>query len=279
MATVQKHSSPFPEFVSLTPTVFLYDPPSHSATAPTLLLNTWLNAASSNIQFYIRQWQSLLPTARIIVILGTMHSIVYASTHAQKRNLEPVLSVLRAEPASPLHAHLFSNAGAYNMSILLRAFKETSVDQISQLPLRSIIFDSTPSQGTYESAYTGMSWQFARSPFYTRYLGLFLIRIILVWIVIREGVFGIPNLISQLNGDLNDEALVAQGVPRLYLYSREDQLVRWDDVEYHAAIAKSKGWSVKMEIFHGSDHCRHGKGKGEERYWNACQRLVRYGSS
>ena len=119
-----------------------------------------------------------------------------------------------------------------------------------------------------------MSYEVARSPFYIRFPGLALIHTILAIIVIRQSVFGTPNPISQLNADLNDYGLVAQDIPRMYIYSKEDQLVKWDDVEHHAAVASSKGWPVKMERFSGTDHCRHGKGQGEESYWNACRQLV-----
>lgn len=84
-------------------------------------------------------------------------------------------------------------------------------------------------------------------------------------------------MVSQFNGDLLDEELIEMDVPRLYLYSREDLLVRGEDVEWHADMAEKKGWKVEKLLFEGSGHCRHGKGEGEERYWEAVERMIRGG--
>ncbi len=278
MATLQKPIH-LAEFVKLTPTTLLYTPSNHLPTSPTILLHTWMNAAPSNIQFYFHKWRSLLPTARIILTLGTVPDMVYVPTKSQKRNLDSMLSLLRAEPESPLYAHLFSNAGSHSASVLLRAFKETSADGATFLPLKGIIFDSTPSQGSYANAYTGISYEVGRSPFYFRYPAILAIHAMLYVVVIRQAFFGTPNVITQLERDLNDEGLVTRDIPRLYIYSKEDKLVRWDDIEHHAAIAKRKGWPVRLERFPGTDHCRHGKGAGEERYWNACKEIVNNGQT
>lgn len=273
MATPKK-ATPLDEFVKLTPTTFFYEPSNHLPTSPTILLHTWMNAAPSNIQFYFRKWRSTFPSARIFLTLGIIPNMVYVTTKKQKLNFESILSLLRAEPDSPHYAHLFSNAGTHSASVLLRAFKETSADEATLLPLRGIIFDSTPSQGSYANAYTGISFEVVRLPFYFRFPATVAIHAMLSIVVMRQALFGTPNPITQLETDLNDQALVTQKIPRLYLYSKEDKLVKWEDIEHHAAVAGSKGWPVKLEKFSGTDHCRHGKGAGEERYWNACKEIV-----
>ena len=80
---------------------------------------------------------------------------------------------------------------------------------------------------------------------------------------------------TQSFDDLNDDALVAKEVPRVYFYSRADMLVRWQAVERHAAVAREKGSEVQMEEFVGTGHCRHGKGEGEVRYWSVVDQLMR----
>ena len=272
MATSQ--TIPLADFVKLTATTFLYNPPNHLPSSPTILLHTWMNASPSNIQFYVRKWRSLLPTARIFLSLGTVPNMVYVSSERQKRDLEIIISLLRAEPNSPLYAHLFSNAGAHSLCVLLRAFKETSTNKTTLLPLKGIIFDSTPSQWSYESGSAGMLYEAARFPVVFRLLAIAAIHVLLSIVVIQHVLFKTPNTISQLQADLNNESLVIRGVPRLYIYSEEDKLVKWNDVEFHAALAEKKGWPVQLEKFSGTNHCRHGKGEGEERYWNACNEMV-----
>lgn len=53
---------------------------------------------------------------------------------------------------------------------------------------------------------------------------------------------------------------------RLYLYSEEDQLVYYKDLEQHAADAKKAGYSVWLEKFDGTPHVAHAR-KYPERYW------------
>ncbi len=89
-----------------------------------------------------------------------------------------------------------------------------------------------------------------------------------------ERVSGNMNVLSQSNSDLVDSRLVPRGIPRAYFYSREDRLVRWQDIEHHAAVAESKGWDVKTDRFVKTAHCRHGKGEGEEKYWAAVRDVV-----
>lgn len=65
---------------------------------------------------------------------------------------------------------------------------------------------------------------------------------------------------------LNDEQVFDKRVPRVYLYSRADQMVGFEEVEEHAAIAKGKGWNVTMVQFENSAHCGHVR-EDETKYW------------
>jgi hypothetical protein len=85
---------------------------------------------------------------------------------------------------------------------------------------------------------------------------------------------GQPNVLTKSNEDLNDPSLMPKDAPRAYFYSREDKLVRCEDVEAHAEAAERGGWRVKKVSFEGTDHCRHAKSKGEERYWRVVQDVV-----
>lgn len=54
---------------------------------------------------------------------------------------------------------------------------------------------------------------------------------------------------------------------RCYIYSEEDELVDWRDVEDHARDAEEKGFVVRREKVVGSGHCAHARGEGGKRYW------------
>lgn len=82
-----------------------------------------------------------------------------------------------------------------------------------------------------------------------------------------EKITGKLNTLAQLNADLLNQDLIGMNVPRWYMYCATDDLVKIDDIEWHARMAKERGWPVEMVEFPNSGHCRHGKGIGEEKYW------------
>ncbi|KAJ7223481.1 hypothetical protein GGX14DRAFT_323855, partial [Mycena pura] len=59
--------------------------------------------------------------------------------------------------------------------------------------------------------------------------------------------------------------------PRLYIYSREDQMVEATSVEKHVAEAREQGLSVEVEVFQGSTHVAHSR-KDPVRYWSVISR-------
>lgn len=236
-----------------------------------------MNAAPVHIQFYFRKWTNLFPDARIIIVLGTIPDMLYRRDSTQKQNLGPLLSALRAEPDSPLYVHLFSNAGAHSAAMLLRAYKESSNNRNHVLPLRGLVLDSAPSLGSYESSFVGMVYQVPHNPILLHYLSVLLVHALVITAFALEALSGNLNVLSQSYDDLNNTNLLLPSVPRIYYYSKEDGLVKWQDVEHHAAIAESRGWAVEKQEFEGTDHCRHGKGPGEARYWKSIKTLVAKG--
>lgn len=58
--------------------------------------------------------------------------------------------------------------------------------------------------------------------------------------------------------------------PRLYLFSRKDKLIPWQDVTRHADTAKERGMDVHCELFEESEHVAHIRVE-PERYWSSVQ--------
>jgi Eukaryotic protein of unknown function (DUF829) len=190
------------------------------------------------------------------------------------RNLEPLLTALRAEPSSAVFLHLYPNSGAQSASTLLRAYRATSpLSSNETLPAKAFLFDSTPSVGTYSSALEGMSFSLPRL-LLLRLPGLLFIHAFISAIWLYSLLMGRSNVLTNSNNDLNDSRLVPKGAARAYFYSMEDQLVLRVDVEAHAKEAERRGWAVRRERFEGTGHCRHGRGGGEERYWRCVRELV-----
>lgn len=59
--------------------------------------------------------------------------------------------------------------------------------------------------------------------------------------------------------------------PRLYMYSEQDEMVRWGDVEDHAAEGARHGLRVRLERFADSPHVAHAR-TDPARYWGAVGR-------
>jgi hypothetical protein len=58
---------------------------------------------------------------------------------------------------------------------------------------------------------------------------------------------------------------------RLFLYSKEDDLIWWEDLEEQAANARSKGYTTVLERFEGSPHVGHMRAHPEQ-YWSTILR-------
>jgi hypothetical protein len=63
-----------------------------------------------------------------------------------------------------------------------------------------------------------------------------------------------------------EEALTDKSVKRLYIYSKEDEIIYWKDVEEHAGAAAATGYIAEQKLFKGSGHVSHMKTWPEE-YW------------
>lgn len=65
---------------------------------------------------------------------------------------------------------------------------------------------------------------------------------------------------------VNQPELSSMEAKRLYLYSKEDDIIHWQDIEAHAALARRLGYDVDMELFDGTSHVGHMR-EWPEQYW------------
>lgn len=70
---------------------------------------------------------------------------------------------------------------------------------------------------------------------------------------------------------INDKRVVGEG-RRLYVYSKEDDMVDWNAVEDHGREAEERGFGVQLEMFEGSGHAAHMLKDGT-RYWASVEKL------
>ncbi|TVY80963.1 hypothetical protein LSUE1_G002934 [Lachnellula suecica] len=267
-------ADPLASLVKVSSTVYLHQPAAYSHISPTFVLAMWMNASPRNIIFYVDQYRRYFPDARIFVLIGLPSNVIHRSEAAQRRSLEPVTKAL-CEGFSKLFLHAFSNSGAQQTGLLLRTYQQ--VTNGKTLDVAGLIMDSTPSRGNFTSAFAGLAYQIPNQ-WYIRIPGIALLTVLVSGGWAFEKVTGKLNVISQFNEDLLNTSLIEEGTPRHYMYSKLDGLVSWEDIVWHAAMAKSKGYEVGIDEFEGEGHCKWGK-VYEERYWAIVKDLVERGSS
>lgn len=105
-------------------------------------------------------------------------------------------------------------------------------------------------------------------------LGPPIIRLVLCFLYFALWVTGAEDIITRIRRQLNDHVLFSHDVPRLYIFSKADALVPWQDVKSHADGAKNKGYTKTDELmFEKSAHCAHAMSH-KEQYWQAISALL-----
>lgn len=254
---------------SLSPIVSLYRPPASPTTsnpaAPKLILIcSWTGAKDLHIAKYITKYQTLYPTSQILLVKSPRSILLKPSTIPAA--VSPAVPVIRSifpfptsdTPNSPpeLLIHLFSNGGSSSLCALYTAYLP------SILPPHMTIFDSAPGatrvSGTVNFFTVGHS---------ALQRALITPLIYLAALVVVAGIYAglITDSIAVWAGSHNEKARNRE-VRRVYLYSEEDELVYWRDVERHAEQAEERGFEVRREKFKGTAHVAHARFEGE-RYW------------
>ena len=108
-----------------------------------------------------------------------------------------------------------------------------------------------------------------------RYIALVLIYIVHAFRLSLQTVFGIDMMGTQcLKALLNPRLLpwMKSQTPRLYVFSKKDELVPWKAVQQHAEAAKTSGLNVRCEVFEESAHVAHMR-VDPKRYWASIQDL------
>lgn len=108
-----------------------------------------------------------------------------------------------------------------------------------------------------------------------RYIALAFIYISHALHLSLQMVFGIETMGTRyLKALLNPRLLpwMNSQTPRLYVFSKKDELVPWQAVQQHAEAAKTLGLNVRYEIYEESAHVAHMR-LDPKRYWASIQDL------
>ncbi|KAF9266431.1 hypothetical protein L218DRAFT_985576 [Marasmius fiardii PR-910] len=163
----------------------------------------------------------------------------------------------------------------YTLSNLLRArgITHSSYQPSIWRPISAMIIDSSPANGTIQTGLRAFTMHI-KSPF----LRVSIRMILTVFFSIRmffDRILGIARPpFEHVKSALNSPHLLPWmdlNTPRVYLYSRRDELVPWKEVEEHVKKAKARGLNVEEEVFETAPHVALARTE-PERYWEVVKR-------
>ncbi|KAK1688433.1 hypothetical protein BDP55DRAFT_605919 [Colletotrichum godetiae] len=269
-------AGPLPAMQELSPTTFLYDPPSSvpDPNSPKLVaIFSWMSAQDVHIAKYTSRYMAMYPSASILLVkCPFIHTL---STRISKRQIKPAVPVIRSladstpPPASSgtgtgqrapqLLFHVFSNGGATNLAKFLELYADADRAGRLELPLHVTLYDSCPGGFHWMRSYRALSASMPRilAPLAHVFIG---------WFWLFHVPLGRVGFFGKMWAALRQKALLGSERRRAYLYSKEDEMIYWGDVERHAEESAEAGFKVRKERFDGSQHVAHAK-LDSSRYW------------
>lgn len=281
-----------PGFAPVTDQIFVRDATAAAAAAATepspdgdgaepsqpdaVIVFGWGDGLPKHVAKYADGYATLFPQARQIVVLSPIAKAMFSEHAARASTMVPLVKALfpdgpgAASAPRSIAVHIMSNTGAVNYASTLRAYRDMYGHQ---LPHDLLVLDSTP--GT-----TDMTWpNLVR---WSRAMALGLSALVPLPFVVTQSICGAFLFANgsylHLRGQQSAGAwsaaatrnpdLVTPSTRKLFLYSREDDLIPWQDIEDDIARNNREGWSTDAVLFHGSGHVGHMR-LHTERYWHA----------
>jgi hypothetical protein len=179
------------------------------------------------------------------------------------------------QPPPRIITHVFSNGGSLQMTLLGNMLQRKYGSTLIQRFITSaLILDSCPAIGNLKTIKLAFS-VVIRNP---------ILRVIVLTMIYTMHFIGLAlslvlgkriMLMENLRIEMwNPRVLPWMDLhtPRLYLFSRKDKLIPWQDVTQHAETAKERGMDARCELFEESEHVAHIRVE-PERYWASVQNI------
>lgn len=187
--------------------------------------------------------------------------------------------------------HIFSNGGATIANHLSIQLQQHRLQLEKQQPPRQlfsrVILECTPSRPNVSKSVKAISYALPKN-FILRTLGVLFLRCYIFLGLLQCRVRGVENMVDRIRRRLNatskaftstqsqkDGQLWNSTVPRLYLYSKGDEVVGWQDVRDHAEEARREATfeCIREEVFETAPHVSLPR-EDFERYWGIVERWM-----
>ncbi|KPM35868.1 hypothetical protein AK830_g10703 [Neonectria ditissima] len=243
-----------------------------------ILIFGWGDCLPKHVAKYSEGYRELFPHSTQIVILAPIAKVFFTDLQQRSDQMTPVLKALdaltsAADGETPtILAHAMSDTGGTNYASTLNAFR---LRHNEPLPHQLLVLDSTPGSPF-------MTWQNLKRWSRAMTLGT---AAYFPWpFVVTQAIWGLTLLLSicawWLTGReppavfsiraIDDATFETKSARRLYLYSQEDDLIPWEDIESYRAQATEKGYETDAEMFEGTGHVGHMR-MFPDKYWGAIQ--------
>jgi hypothetical protein len=263
--------------------IYLYEPEESSssqaelggALSPSIIiLCTWNGGATPRrINKYIDQYRQIYPAASILVITTTVPNTAFWPLRMVRARLQPTCDVIHriltksTNPSTLLH--FFSHGGA-SMAAQLALAMQAGADKgaLFLLSLRGVIFDCCPGDDSFEKVYGAAKLSMGADILSQIFTKTMLYPSISVINKLQNN--GVLRSVRDLRGLLNDPSTFGKQARRLYIYTKEDTMVGWTDVQRHIGEARRRGYNVDQVLFEHGTHCGLTM-EDSTRYWSAVQ--------
>jgi Eukaryotic protein of unknown function (DUF829) len=242
-------------------------------TPSLILFFSWTSALPRPISKYTTDYIEMFPNTPMMVITTTLSDLAFRSEENKQSALSPAVDyVISRHLDSHIHTHCLSEGGSHKAIQFAKAYLSRTD---SRLPLTSLCLDSTPGDHQYHRI--ARAFKLSLPPnILLRTLGLLFAYLMLTFLWGFYAIYGPKkNLMTRIRRGLEDQRLWdTQNIRRCYLYSENDTLIKYQDVERHARKAQEKGVRVWTVRFQKSEHCHHIK-EDKERYWEGVRWTLR----
>ncbi|KAH8895514.1 DUF829-domain-containing protein [Thozetella sp. PMI_491] len=285
MALQQQAADPLAAFSKVSDQVFVRPADAAATAGPdhpdVVLLFGWGDAMPKHVAKYAAGYLALFPAAKIVLVVSPMLKTFVRTIETIGTAMLPALDATFAgeekaagkEPRILIHA--MSNTGGTSLAATLLAYRDRFRGGAKKaLPVEMLVLDSTP--GGWDLMSNVTRWSHAMAvgikhmfpwPFWlTRGLSV----MFLMTVFGMAYLLGKPSTAKFSTLAMNRDKL-SMKAPRLYLYSKEDDVIPWDQVEKHAAYARNKGYDVSLQLFQGSNHVGHLRLQ-PDLYWSSISR-------
>lgn len=280
-------SDPFPGFTAITDQIFIREgeKPEAGVTPSsdhprTVIIYSWGDALPKHVAKYADGFRKLYPHAKQIAVLSPILKAMRQDLQTRSDNMLPVVEAayppgdtsITEQNEGAVLLHVMSNTGGINYAATLHAYQQK---YNRPMPHRLASYDSTP--GSVIMTVDNLKrWSLAMA---LGTAGWFPWPFVVTQSIM--GVFlllnhGFESLIGRESAPvfsvkaMNDTSYVPRSAHKLYLYSKEDSLIGWHDIETNMADSKGKGYAYKAVRFEGSGHVGHMRSFPDQ-YWSAIE--------